>query len=80
MGLECLVSQSWVGMAFMAVGILRLINKPLFAFFGCYVRLTPWQWDNDLLARIEGSRTYRALLFLLDWVASVKIQPSKGNL
>ncbi len=67
-------NTSWVADFFMIVGILRIINKPIFEAVRYYVNLTPNAKDNELLEQIEKSPSYRAFLFALDWFASVKLK------
>jgi hypothetical protein len=56
------------------IGALRVINKPLFAFLNAVVNVTQFSWDNELLRKIEGSGAYKAFLFVMDWLGSVKIK------
>lgn len=54
------------------VGLLRAINKPLFALMRAYVAKTQSKKDDKLLEKIERSKHYKTFLFLLDWLGSVK--------
>lgn len=57
------------------IGSLRLINKPLFSFLRAVVNFTHWtESDNIFLDKVEASKYYKGLLYVLDWVASVKIK------
>ena len=58
----------------MVVGVLRLINKPLFALLRQYVNLTPDKKDNELLDQVEKSKAYQVFLFAIDWLASIKLK------
>lgn len=72
---ECLInSHSWVAQASIAMGILRLINKPLFSFLHRFISLTPWVWDDYLEKKLQSSRYVRAFCFLLDWIFSIKLK------
>lgn len=55
-----------------AVGLMRAINKPLFALMKIYVKKTQSTKDDELLEKIERSKYYKMFLFGLDWLASVK--------
>lgn len=57
----------------MVIGILRTINKPLFAFLRTVVEATPTAKDNEILQKVETSKAYQYVSFLLDYVASVKL-------
>ncbi len=54
------------------VGGLRLIMKPLFSALRMIVAQTLTKSDDDLLNRLEKSKTYEALLYALDWFTSIK--------
>jgi hypothetical protein len=60
------------------IGILRVINKPLFALLHAYVNVTETTKDNELLAKIEASSIYMGVAFILDWFGSVKL-PAKAE-
>ncbi len=60
----------------MVVGVLRLVNKPLFAFLNTVVAATPTPKDNEILKKIETSKAYQYISFLLDYLGSVKM-PAK---
>lgn len=57
----------------MVVGVLRLINKPLFAFLNAVVVATPTTKDNEILKKVETSKAYQYISFLLDYLGSVKV-------
>lgn len=57
------------------IGVLRAINKPLFALLHAYVIATPSTSDDALLSSVEQNKFVRALLFALDWTASIKLPP-----
>ncbi len=59
------------------VGFLRFVNKPLFTLLHKFFSITPWQWDEKFLNRIEQSRYYNTFSFMLDWFASIKVGPNK---
>lgn len=55
------------------IGVLRVINKPIFAIAHAIVEATPSKSDDDALAAVEASAFYKGLVFVLDWFASVKV-------
>lgn len=65
-----------VASIFMVIGVLRAINKPLFAFIQAYVDATPSKKDDALLAKVKASKVYSYMAFFLDWSTSVKLSQS----
>lgn len=63
---------------FLVIGVLRVINKPLFAFLRSYVQATPSTHDDSVLDGIEQSKIYSTISFILDWTASVKLPPKQA--
>ena len=55
------------------MGTLRALIKPLVVAAQEYVNLTPDLKDNEKLAKILESKTYKAIVFFFDWFASVKL-------
>lgn len=56
------------------IGSLRIINKPLFSLFHAIVEVTYWtEKDNHWLNKIEQSKIYKGILYVIDWVSSVKV-------
>ena len=58
---------------FFVIGFLRAINKPLFSFLNTLVKATPTVRDDEILAVVEQSKIYKAIAFVLDWTASIKL-------
>jgi len=58
----------------MIVGILRVVNKPLFALLHAVASLTKPEWDNEILNKVESSAAYRYVCYFLDYITSVKIK------
>jgi hypothetical protein len=56
------------------IGILRIINKPLFALLHAIASITKSEKDNEILAKVESSKAYALFCYLLDYVASIKIK------
>jgi hypothetical protein len=57
------------------IGLLRAINKPLFALARSFVQATESKSDDVALDKIEQSKVYKGICFLLDYLMSVKLQP-----
>lgn len=61
----------------MVVGFLRIAIKPLMTILQAYVKLTPYDHDDKWLQSVEQSKGYKVVLYLLDWLLSVKVPTSK---
>jgi len=59
------------------MGMVRVVNKPLFAILHYLVLVTPWKQDDVYLDKVESSKAYKAFCFVLDWVTSIKLNPKK---
>lgn len=68
-------SHPWILSALAVIGIVRVINKPLFSLLRTYVNTTSSAKDNELLDSVEKSAIYKGITYLLDWFFSIK--PSK---
>lgn len=55
------------------MGAVRLLNKPIFAFLHAFVEVTPTEKDNQILGKVEESKFYKGLCFVLDYLFSVKL-------
>lgn len=56
------------------IGSLRTINKPLFSLLRAISEVTYWtERDNIWLDRVEQSKIYKTIIYVIDWVASAKI-------
>lgn len=64
---------SWLVGLILLIGSLRVLLKPLFALAYAITSLTPDKKDDELVKKIEEHKLMKALLFILDWFASVKI-------
>jgi hypothetical protein len=56
------------------VGVLRIIFKPIFTVMHAVADATPSQTDNQVVDSIENHKITKGLLFVLDWIASIKIK------
>lgn len=55
------------------IGSLRLLIKPLMGLIEAYVSITPSKKDDLLPAKIKENKTYKMVVYLLDWLASLKL-------
>jgi hypothetical protein len=58
--------------ALLVMGVLRAVNKPLFSLLRTFVISTPNKTDDKVLDEVEASKVYKTVVYVLDWVASVK--------
>ena len=56
------------------IGGLRLIFKPVFALAHAVAEAIPGDKDNKFVDSVEQSKAVKAILFVLDWIASVKVK------
>lgn len=61
----------------MIIGVCRVVMKPLFALLRAFVLSTPTPKDDLLLDEVEHSKAYLALVWFLDYTASIKLPGSK---
>lgn len=66
-----------VGVIFMYMGMSRSIFKLLFTFLQGVVDATPSTKDNEMLKKLQESKFYKGLAFVLDYLASIKLPQAK---
>lgn len=57
----------------MVIGVARMIFKPFFSFMQAVVDATPSANDNEILAKVEASKVYKAIAYAFDWFGSIKL-------
>lgn len=55
------------------VGILRLVIKPLMSIVHSVADSTESAKDNEVLEKIESSKVWQGLVWLIDYLSSVKL-------
>jgi hypothetical protein len=55
------------------VGSFRLVLKPIREAIVAIVGATPTTKDNDMLAKVESSKVWKAVVFVADLIFSVKL-------
>lgn len=62
----------------LVMGALRAVLKPIIAALRAYVTYTPNPADDAILDKVEQSAPMKAVMFALDWFASIKpLDPNK---
>lgn len=67
----------WVVSIITWLWVVGMIFKPLFDFAHKVVDATPTDRDNVILAKIEASKVYTSICYVLDWVLRVKVGTQK---
>ena len=62
----------------MIMGVFRIVFKPLFTLINTVILTTPTKKDDEQWAKIQGSKIFSTALFLIDYIASVKIPTKKS--
>lgn len=57
-----------------AMGFLRMIFKPTFTFARAIVEATKTKSDDAVMDKVESSKITKAILYCLDFFASIKIK------
>jgi hypothetical protein len=61
----------------MVIGILRVVNKPLFTFLHAFAAATPSKVDDKIVSDVEQSKIYKVISYVFDWFGSVKLPGKK---
>jgi hypothetical protein len=56
------------------IGSLRLLIKPLMGLLEAFVTITPSKTDDLLPEKIKDNKVYKSVVYLLDWLASLKLK------
>lgn len=57
-----------------AMAALRFVMKPLSSFVHWWIEQTPSKRDDKKLAKFLANRYVRVILYVIDWLGSVKIK------
>lgn len=63
---------SWGGMI-VAMGLLRVIFKPAMSLLEAYVLESKSTTDDEWLAKIKANQIYKSVVWLVDYLMSVKL-------
>lgn len=66
-----------IAVALVVIGALRVIMKPLMGVLQAYVDYTVDVKDNELLAKLMDSAPYKAVVYILDLLGSIKAPEKK---
>lgn len=62
-----------LGSVIFAMGLLRLVFKPLMTIIQNVVAQTESKKDDEVLAKVEGNVFFKALAWLVDFLGSIKL-------
>jgi len=57
------------------VGSLRVFVKPIMSLVGVVVVFTPSKKDDVWFANLQENKIFKAVIYCIDWFASIKIAP-----
>ena len=63
--------------ALIFIGVFRVIFKPTMTYLHSVADATPSLKDNEILAKIEANRFYKALAWFADFAFSIKLPSQK---
>ena len=59
------------------VGIFRVVFKPIVTAIKMVVAATPTQKDDVVVAEVEASKIWKAVLWIVDYLISIKLPGQK---
>lgn len=75
--IEMVLQYPGLTSAFVIIGLLRAVFKPIFSVAQAYVKETADPDDDKKLAKFMESKPYKAMAWLLDYTASIKVPVKK---
>jgi hypothetical protein len=72
-------SHPWLVTILTLMGILRLCLKPLIGIIEVVVQNTASKNDDAALAKVESATWFKWVLWVLDWLGSIKAPGSNTN-
>lgn len=66
--------QGWMLQILSIIGLLRLLIKPISEAVLAYVKWTDTPKDDSLVNKVLTSPIYTKILFVIDWLTSIKIK------
>lgn len=71
--MEMMSASPVLSMILMVMGGLRMVIKPIMMYYEKKVAESPDKADDEKLAKLKEAGWYKALAFILDYAASVKL-------
>jgi hypothetical protein len=70
---QAMASYPQIASVLFVIGALRVVVKPIMAVLEAYVLYTPSLDDDSKLAVLKESAVYKGIVFVLDYLASIKL-------
>ena len=67
-------ANGWMVQVLSIIGLLRVLIKPVTELVIAYTKWTSSPKDDSLVNHIIASPIYTKLLFVLDWLTSIKVK------
>ena len=68
-------SHPWVLTLVSIMGALRFFFKPLVSLVEAWVKSTPSPTDDEFVEKVEASKAWKTIAWLIDLLASIKFGP-----
>lgn len=68
----------WLVVALSVIGLLRVIFKPLMSIVQAITQYTKTTADDEWLEKFQDSKIYATIVWLLDFLASIKVGAVKN--
>ena len=69
---QLMVQFPWIATIFMVIGVIRVVVKPLMELAKSVAASTPSAKDDAAVASLESNKIYKTVLFVIDWIFSLK--------
>ena len=71
------VDKPWFAVLILIAGYARIVIKPLWSMIGQIIKHSTNKKDDEWWASVNANKPLEAILYVLDWLLSIKIQPKK---
>lgn len=75
--IELATKYQWFMIVCLVIGIFRMVFKPIMAIIESIVIYTPNPKDDIALAGFKNSKVYKAIIWIVDYLLSVKLPGQK---
>lgn len=75
--IELATKYQWFMIVCLVIGIFRMVFKPIMAIIESIVIYTPSQKDDAALASFKDSNVYKAIIWVVDYLLSIKLPGQK---
>ena len=75
--IELIAQYPQVAVVLAAIGTFRVIFKPIMEALDKIVISTETKKDDDLLNKVKENKIYKVIVFLVDYLSSIKLPQQK---